>query len=84
MIFTVGKIEIYEPYIRDDPNPGKAIGGSVWKTRSEAEQYLAQHSSSEYRVYEVDADWEQDTAEEVGESFRALKRVARLSTVENK
>jgi len=69
MIFTVGKISVYEPYIRDDENPRKLgrddtdyIGGSVWKSFEEAHSYLEKSELiGIYRVYGVLADWDKDT-----------------------
>jgi hypothetical protein len=67
MIYTVGQTDIYEEVWSRGVNPGKkgksedCIGGSVWKTREEAQAYLDKHPNLEYSIYGVDADWDKDT-----------------------
>jgi hypothetical protein len=45
IVFTVGAIEPYDSYIARDRCPMKAVGGTVWATKAEAEQYLSQRGS---------------------------------------
>lgn len=42
IVFTIGAIETYDSYIARDRCPMKAVGGTVWETKTQAEQYLAQ------------------------------------------
>lgn len=83
MIFTIGKKEIYEKYIDDDPDPRKAVGGSVWKFHKDAKAHLAASDDrDEFDVYAVDADWDKDTMqEEDGVAWRSLTRAAKLLKV---
>ena len=68
MIFTLGKMSIYESYILNDENAAKKgrgffedgsyyCGGSVWKTQEETSKFLQEG----FAVYGVLADWEKDT-----------------------
>ena len=57
MLYTVGKRDVYEKYIATDKNARKGIGGSVWKSKSEAQK----HCESDFKVYGIEADWEKDT-----------------------
>jgi len=63
MIFTIGKTEYYERYFREQDCPRKLgktndyEGGSVWKTREEAQKFCPEG----YSVYGVEADWGKDT-----------------------
>ena len=79
MIYTVGKVNIYEPYISNDPCPQKAgrcennQGGSVWETFKLAQDYLDEFDTlKEFRVYGVLADWDTQTEEVVGKKWRDL------------
>lgn len=38
MIYTVGHATNYRQYFKEQTNPKKAIGGSVWETKAEAEK----------------------------------------------
>lgn len=90
MIFTVGNRESYEQGLRElgpefkklgkrDHYQGKPyMGGSVWKTKAEADQYLIDNSPrlDGYHVYGVVADWETDTEQVLSEPFRRLLRDA--------
>lgn len=58
MIFTVGKRDNYEKYISEFPEASKAIGGSVWQTREQAQEYAKNNGFS---VYGVEANWDIDT-----------------------
>lgn len=83
MIYTIGKKDIYEPYIANDPNAAKRAGGSVWKTYEEVSDYKTWAKLEDYDIYGIDADWEMDThipidsEDRVGD-FRSLKRNAKL------
>lgn len=63
MIYTVGKEELYELYFYKQGSPRKMgrtdtyPGGSVWKTKEEAEKFCKEG----YKVYGVEADWDRDT-----------------------
>lgn len=81
MIFTVGKTEMYERWFQAADMVHKSIGGSVWRSQQEAEDYLERTGlSGSFTVYAVEADWETDTTEDPdctdGETWRALTRIA--------
>lgn len=63
MFYTLGHKESYEQYFREQSAPFKMgrkdeyPGGSVWLTKEEAEK----HCPSDYAVYGVLADWDNDT-----------------------
>lgn len=57
MIYTIGYTKSYEEYFERFPDPAKAAGGSVWKTREAAEV----HAKDGFSVYGVSADWQTDT-----------------------
>lgn len=82
MIYTLGKKEIYEPYIAADPNAAKAAGGSVWRTYEEIIAYLdeTRHKQdiTQYCIYGVIANWSTDTKKLKNTNYRALKRDAKL------
>ena len=75
MIYTLGRIDIYEPYIKKDKNASKRKGGSVFKTKKEAGKY----SNKIFKVYGVIAEWNIDTVyDEFGDGWHKLKRNAKL------
>lgn len=86
MIYTIGKTSLYEKYFEEQDSPqklGRGIdpynnsyycGGSVWKTREEAQA----NCPEDYSVYGVIADWEIDTAESEGNSWRDLLKTSLL------
>lgn len=86
LIYTLGRRDVYDPYIASDPSAAKAPGGSVWRTLGEAQTYLIAHSNpyrdlSWFAIYGVVADWERDTVEDTetpGANWRALNRAAYL------
>ena len=75
MIYCLGKIDVYVPYIKtstpedpamkggrnpdykDENHPNGYVGGSVWRTKEDAEKFLV----AGYAVFGVKADWEKDT-----------------------
>lgn len=65
MIYTIGHIESYLQAIEEAVKQGrraeKAMGGSVWRTRGEAEKHL--YGNPDYAVFGVDAVWTYDTAQ---------------------
>lgn len=70
MIYTAGFAAIYEQSFRDlapthpkkKGRDGDYPGGSVWRTREDAQRYLDEAGqAATYRVYGVDADWDTDT-----------------------
>ena len=71
MIFTVGETETYESYFEEQDQPKKGVGGSVWRTRAEVEEYLASHKPHGFSVYGVQAVWGRDTRE-TGFSWQEL------------
>jgi hypothetical protein len=88
MIYTVGKIEIYEKYLNEDPSPKKDVGGSAWETLDDARGYLIEWYEREpseaikFAVYSMDADWQADTRPEPEDQrFRVITRQARLRRV---
>ena len=85
MIYTIGKINVYEKYIASDADAAKRKGGSVWETYNEAFLYAFRSNIlNEFKVYGVDADWVKDTKSERGAmGWRALKRNAKLIKVLN-
>ena len=76
MIYTVGKVEIYEAYMDRDPDAAKGISGSVWETFEEAKAYRDLRAPA-FRLYGVEADWEND-AKDIGEAFRYLTNPGKL------
>ena len=79
MIYTVGKIDIYENYLDTDPDAAKGKTGSVWQTLEDIQKYVNGNSSlRNFRVYGVEADWELDTEIIEGENWRSLIRSAKL------
>lgn len=79
MLYTIGRIDIYEPYMKSDPNASKGKTGSVWKTLESIQSYYAAHSSlKNFKIYGVDASWDDDTEVVPGEEWRSLVRPCRL------
>ena len=93
MIYTVGRVEEYEPKI--DAGLGLKLGpgrrpedgtyypgGWVWQTAEEAMAYIeAQNAPEPRRVYGVMADWEKDTRVVLYEPTRCLNREATIVRV---
>lgn len=84
MIYTVGHRESYERYLREQgPQCFKRgtrpdyPGGSVWRTREEAER----RAPEGYAVYGIDADWEKDTIPSAIGPWHDLVRDARIVRV---
>ena len=61
LVYTLGRTSVYDPYIVSDPNAGKRKGGSVWRTREDAETYRWAYQLSDFSVYGVAAEWGVDT-----------------------
>jgi len=80
MIYTLGRIDVYEKYMASDPNAAKRKGGSVWETYDKVFAYLYMGTlHDDFKIYGVEADWNDDTEfEEGAEGWRALKRNAKL------
>ncbi len=76
MLYTIGRTEAYERYFDTLPDLKKSgresdyPGGSVWRTRTEAETYAA--TLSGYSVYGVIADWDRDTVPSADGSWHDL------------
>ena len=70
-IYTIGIRENYRSWQRMAERTGQAFeklgkdgsypGGTVWATFEEAKAYLEKHGLSDFAVWAVDADWENDT-----------------------
>lgn len=61
LIYTIGKRDVYEPYIASDPNAGKGKGGSVWQYSLDALSYLILNELVDFSIYGVVAEWGVDT-----------------------
>jgi len=85
MLFTIGRIDVYEPYLDSDPDAAKGKTGSVWETIESVREYMENGNGnlSGFRIYMVDADWEADTEFVPGETWRSLIRPAKLLRVED-
>lgn len=92
MIYTIGHTESYEKgfeKFKDSPEDFKKkgrttdyIGGSVWKTRKDAFQYLLNNNIHDFWVYGVEAEWDEDTEENDHGEFRNLLKDAVLRKIE--
>jgi len=80
MIYTLGLTESYERYFKEQSEPHKAVGGSVWRTEAEVEAFKRRRPLwlSDYSIYGVEADWERDTKPVEGASWHELTRDAKL------
>ena len=90
MIFTVGRTDVYEPYLRDDPDAAKLgrgqdhegnyyAGGAVWKTRDAAQIYLDKTGlKNVFSIYGVMVDWETQTEPEPGQEWHRLLVTSKL------
>lgn len=76
MIFTIGNKQQYDSLIQERGSIKKGKTGSVWKTDEDAIVHLNRASISGFQIYGVEADWDLDTEEIKGESWRALNRSA--------
>jgi hypothetical protein len=80
MIYTIGRTAAYEQNFRELPVVEKLgrtpdyQGGSVWKTREDAQK----ECPSDYSVYGVEADWEQDTEPSKEGSWHDLLKTSKL------
>lgn len=77
MIYTIGDRDLYERVIKESGD--KAKGGSVWKTREEAEARKNAGDPGrlwDFEVYGVEADWDKDVKE--GPDFGTLSKKAKL------
>lgn len=70
MMYTVGRRDIYEKYLLEDPNPRKLGrvskenidnytgedygGGSIWRRLTDAMAYLSTNNMNDYSVYGVE------------------------------
>jgi hypothetical protein len=89
VIYTVGHTELYERRLTD-PDPATKLGrqtldgepyngGSVWRTREEAQAWLDANPDRPWSVYGVEADWDTDTEPSlVGEPWHDLLHDSRL------
>ena len=79
MLYTIGRIDIYESYLDTDCDAAKGKTGSVWETLEEVQCYFNKHPGFRgYRIYGVEADWNLDTEPISGEKWRGLTRSAKL------
>ena len=74
MIYTVGNTNNYMEYFKEQKQPQKAIGGSVWKTREEALRFC----KNGFSVFGVMADWDTDTVPNKGGDWHDLLIPANL------
>lgn len=90
MIYTLGKIEIYEKYLNDDPSPRKAVGGAAWETLDAVRAYLLDwymtdpSEAGQFAVYGMNAEWGVDTVpdpEMPDQHYGVLNKEARLYRV---
>lgn len=74
MLFTIGHTKSYLQYFEEQTTPlkkgkeGDYPGGSVWKTKEEA-QY---NCPAEYSVFGVLADWDKDTEPSLEGTWNSL------------
>ena len=80
MLYTIGRRDIYEPYMVADSEAAKGVTGSVWRTFVEVMAYR-DSKAKEFGIYGVLADWDADT-KHVVDGFRALTRAAKLVAVD--
>lgn len=59
MIYTIGKADAYDQYIRSDPTAAKGVTGSVWRKLEQAKAHAALGKG--FKVYGVRARWGIDT-----------------------
>jgi len=79
MVYTVGRIDIYEPYLDSDPDAAKGKTGTVWKDYESVKRFCAARSGMiNFKIYLVEADWDNDTEEVPGEEYRELSHAAKL------
>jgi hypothetical protein len=87
MVYTLGNKESYRRGLKEHGEDFKKLGrtedysgGSVWQTSKEVFDYIKENSPrlDAYGVFEIDANWEQDT-EECGESFHDLLKTSRIT-----
>jgi len=57
MIYTIGHKASYFEYLSRPEPCLKAVGGSVWKTKEDAQK----HCNENYEVFGVVAEWRVDT-----------------------
>jgi hypothetical protein len=100
MIFTFGHRQSYDSALQTAADQRIKVnkigcnddypGGSVWRTRAEAQAYLDSLPNEDYpnwqaadfAVYGVLADWDADTYQHKHESWRSLLRDAELVQLE--
>jgi hypothetical protein len=71
MIYTLGRKESYDKYIKDDINAAKGVGGSVWQYKEDAEKHLNPEYPIIFEIYGVEAKWRIDT-KDIGENWDEL------------
>lgn len=77
VVYTVGNTEAYERYFASQKPKElqKAVGGSVWQARNEAQR----HAPQGFTVYGVAAKWGRDTERDPeGNGWHRLTRDAQL------
>lgn len=86
MIYTLGYKEHYRKGLKEHGKEFKKLGrtkdysgGSVWQTSKEVFDYIKENSPrlDNYGVFEIDANWDQDT-EECGEEWHDLLKTSRI------
>lgn len=77
MIYTLGG-KHYAQMFANNIQFEKAVGGSVWETYQDVENYLNHNQCNDYDIYKVDADWETDTMRVNGQTYRSLLKQAKI------
>jgi len=84
MIYTVGYTENYlkcfkeQGFLKKMGKNESYAGGSVWKTREEAEKYCEENCDKGYSVFGVIADWDKDTEPSSSKDYNNLLRDSEL------
>lgn len=80
MIYTVGKKEIYNQVLKENPEIKKLKGGSVWRSHRKALKYLHDnllHEIGEWEIYGINEEW-RNTINERGAEWRKLDKDCRI------
>jgi hypothetical protein len=77
---NVKKIGLRKKYKFPDGKIKHYLGGAVWKTSKDVQDYLLSQnlSSDEWSVYELDGNWNADTYHVDGENFNRLRNDCRI------
>lgn len=87
MVYTLGYKPAYRKGLKEQGKDfrklgrtGDYTGGSVWKTAKEVFQYIESQGErlKDYGVFEIDADWDRDTASNAYTPFNDLLVTSRI------